>query len=144
MQAPKSFFQDILRCVNISVVNSPTLRADPLSHREIFHLWILGSTAGTDLGGCKEPIDLYDLFSIPLSLVFQLSNELTPGDIRDLLRQLMIPHHVLDAKILHADDVVISDQLSGEFMQGVHPLIMDLLMETSYLQFSLSSIVAPL
>jgi hypothetical protein len=44
--------------------------------------------------------------SIPLALVFQLADKLTPSHITDGFSQTVILNHILDSQTLHANHLV--------------------------------------
>src|SRR5690242_10993862 len=61
-------------------------------------------------------IDFDEGSSVPLRLVFQLANELTPSYITHGFCKTVILDHVLDCQTLYADHLVFANNASREFM----------------------------
>ena len=136
-QQPQPFQQDIDRRIDIPVVPCSTDWANPHPDSQVLHVGVLAPAAAAQLTAGEECADLHDLFVLPGSLILQLPAELTPGGIRYGLCQGVIFHHSLDVEAFHADDVVVPDQLGGQLVEIVIPLICDLLMEPSLLRLPL-------
>ena len=56
----------------------------------------------------------------------------------------MISHHVFEGQILQADDIILSHQVCGQFVEHILPLVYYVLMETSNLKPCLFLALAPL
>ncbi len=108
-----------------------TLWADPFAHikREVFHDLLAIMTGFT--GGIPT-IDFDEGSSVPLALVVQLTNELTPSDITDSFCEAVIFDHVLDSQTLHADHLVFVDDACRKFVLVVATTVIDTSMHTGY------------
>ena len=82
------------------------------------------------LARSKGLADLHDDLPVPVSLVFQHTEELRPADVRDDLAPLVVLLHVLHLQGLDPDDVVVFDDLGGYLVQEVGALVSDLLVDT--------------
>lgn len=120
------------------------MRAGPLADREVFCAGPLFPAGGAQLAGRVEAVNHDDLFAIPGSLVLQLATELAPRCIADRLGQLMVLDHVFRGQVLDADDVVLADQLGGQLVLHVQPLVSDALMDTRNLDALLQVALAAL
>ena len=102
------------------------------------------SAAAAQLTAGEVCANLHDPLMLPGSLILQLPAELTPGGIRYGLCQGVVFHHPLDVEAFYADDVVVPDQLGGQFVEVVIPLVCDLLMEPCYFEAGLVPVPAAL
>ena len=118
--------------------------AGPLPDREVFRIRVLVPAAAAQLATGEECANLNDLFVLPSRLILQLPAELAPGGICDGLGQGMVSHHPLNIEALYTDDVIVPDQLSGQFMEVVIPLVRNLLMQSGHLDTSLLPVPAAL
>src|SRR4028118_2048981 len=57
--------------------------------------------------------------TVPLTLVLQLSNQLTPATIGNRLSQLVVFHHVLHRQVLNRNHLVFAYQLSRQLVQKI-------------------------
>ncbi len=73
-------------------------------------------TGMTSLRRWVPLIDLDQGSSVPLALVFQLTDKLTPSDILNSFCQGMILDHVLDCQALHAHHLVFVNNACTELM----------------------------
>ena len=107
---------------------SPALRTGPLPNREVFDLLVLVPTAAAQLAAWEESPNLYQHFVLPGSLVLELAGQFSPRGVSDGLGQFVVLEHAANIEALHANDVVVSDQLCGELMQVVLPAVGNILM----------------
>src|SRR5436305_7090984 len=70
-------------------------------------------------------IDLDQGSSVPLALVFQLTDKLTPSDILNCFGKLVILDHVLDCQALHANDLVFMDNACRELVLVISSSVVD-------------------
>ena len=103
----QSSVEDVLRSIDVPVVDSSTDRACPFSHGEVFRSEPLCATYGTKLTGRIEAAYRDHLFPIPVGFVDELPTELAPACIENSLSEFMVLHHILRGKILNADDTVL-------------------------------------
>ena len=83
----------------------------PTPYTEVFYLFVLIATIPTGLAAWIEGRDFHYRASRPRSFVLQLPEELSPCDIRNTFRQIMIAKHPLHIKVFHTDDLVLIHQL---------------------------------
>ena len=121
--------QNISTCVEIPVVPNATFRADPFTHIqwEVFDHMLAVIARFTRW---IPTIDFDEGSSVPLALVFQLADKLTPSDITDSFGQTVVFDHVLDGQTLHADHLVFVDDACREFVLVVSPTVIDTGMNT--------------
>ena len=81
---------------------------------------------------------------LPGGLVLELTGQLTPRGISDGLGQLVVFEHAAHIEALHADDVIVPDQLGGELVQVVLPAVGDVLMLLSQAEAGLLPVAAVL
>ena len=67
---------------------------------------------------------------VPLALVFQLTDELTPSDITDGFCKLVVFDHVLDSQTFDADHLVFANDACRKFVLVVTTLVVDTSMNT--------------
>lgn len=94
-----------------------TGRANPYPDSQIFHVGVPMSTAAAQLAadeGCTD-----DLFMLPVCLILQLPEELTPEGIRYGLCPIVISYHSSNVEAFHADDVIVLDQLDDQLVDKV-------------------------
>lgn len=94
------------------------------------------TTGIAQLGRREETIDRDRWFEVPESFVFQLSPELTHRGIGEALGQLG-SRKALHGQILDAYPVVVLNQLGGQLMEKVAPLVGGFSVDTSKLDSSL-------
>src|SRR5712691_6348052 len=63
--------------------------------------------------------------SVPLALVFQLTDKLTPSDILNGFSELVILDHVLDCQALHAHHLVFVNNACTELMLVVSSAVVN-------------------
>ena len=81
---------------------------------------------------------------LPGSLVLELAGQFTPRGVGNGLGQLVIFEHAAHIEALHADDIVVPDQLCGELMQVVLPAVGDVLMLPGQTEAGLLPVAAAL
>ena len=102
--------------------------AHPLPYREVFDLRVLVPTAAAQLAAGEEGTYLHQSLVLPRCLVLELAGQFTPGGVGYCLGQLVIFEHAPYIEALHADDIVVPDQLGGELLQVILPAVGDVLM----------------
>lgn len=60
---------------------------------------------------------------LPGSLVLELAGQFSPRGVSDGLGQFVVLEHASYIEALHADDVVVLDQLGGKFLQVILPAV---------------------
>ena len=135
---------DIDGGVDISIMDSSTMRTYPRAHGKVLHLGVLFSAARANLARRKELPHSDNYLSVALRLIGELPEEFTPCGVTDTLCHLMIFHHVLGREALHADDIVLPHDLSRELLLVVPPHVSDMLLKTSDPQASLLAVPASL
>ena len=79
------------------------------------------------------PINFDEGSSVPLALVFQLADKLTPSDITDGFGQTVILDHVLDGQTLDANHLVFVDDACRKLVLVVAATVVDTGMNTGNL-----------
>src|SRR5271157_5075280 len=107
--------QNVVCCVDIPVMPDAALWANPLTHikREVFYHML---AIMTRFAGRIPTINFDQSSSVPLSLVFELTNKLTPSDITDSFCQTVVFDHILDGQTLHANHLVFVDNAGRELV----------------------------
>ena len=105
------------------------LRAGPEPDAEVFDLLVAASAAAASLAGWEEPVDDDEFLAIPVSLVGKLPADFAPCGVRNMERELMVLHHVFGGQVLHADDVIAPHKLRRHLMDGVIPLVGNMLVQ---------------
>lgn len=123
---------------------SPALLAGPLPNREVFDLLVLVPTAAAQLAAGEEGPYLHQGLMLPGRLVLELAGQLTPRGVSNGLGQLVIFEHAAYIETLHADDIVVPDQLCGELMQVVLPAVGNVLMLAGQAETGLLPVTAAL
>jgi hypothetical protein len=126
-------------CVDVTVVDDTTFGASPLSdtQRQRFNNVTAMPTA---LRTGEPAVNLYQGSTIPPALIVKLSYQLTPRGIRNTLRQLVVFHHVLYCQILNRDGLVLTHQLSCQFMEKVFAAISDPALNPGYFKPSFAAV----
>src|SRR6266568_2446777 len=101
------------------------------------------STIKTAFGGWVPLVNLDEVASIPLGLVFELGHEFAPSCVRDSFSEGMIFDHVFDCKCLDTDRLVLTDQTCRELMQEVTATISDAGMKTSNPSAGFGAVLRP-
>src|SRR5438045_9285200 len=70
-------------------------------------------------------IDLDQGSAVPLALVFQLTDKLTPSDILNCFGKLVILDHVLDCQALHANHLVFVNNACRELVLVISSSVVD-------------------
>ena len=104
------------------------LRAGPEPDAEVFDLLIAASAAAASLAGWKEPVDDDEFLTIPVGLVGKLPADFSPCGVHNIERELVVLHHVFRGQVLYADDVIAPHKLRRHLMDGVIPLVGNMLM----------------
>ncbi len=135
--------QNVSCSIDIPVMADATFRADPRTYikREVFHDML---AVMTRFAGGIPPIDFDEGSSVPLALVVQLANKLTPSDITDRFCQAVIFDHVFDGQTLHADHLVFVDDACTQFVLVVATTVMDTSMNTGNFAPRLLSVLGTL
>ena len=89
----------------------------------------------------EPPVNLHKGTSVPLAFIFELTYQLSPGCITDTECQLVVSYHILNRQVLNNDGLVITHQLSGQFMEKVFTAIRNLAMYTSNFNSCFVSVV---
>ena len=143
-QEAQSLIQNVLCGVDVPIMGSATGGASPLPDCQILSFSAPVSTAAAQLAAGVESPHLNQLFMLPGSLVLQLPGQLSPGGICDRLGKLMVGHHAFDIEAFHAEDVILPDQLSGQFVQIVLPAVGNVLMLAGQAETGLLPVAAAL
>ncbi len=108
----------VFGCVHIPIMASPALRAIPSAdiERQLFNDM---STMATSLRTRKPTVNLDKSATIPIALIFKLSNQFTPASITDSSRQFLILDHVLHSQILNGDGLVFTHQSSRQLVNKI-------------------------
>src|SRR6266852_1007675 len=135
--------QNVEARVAIPVMPDSALWTDPFTYiqREVFHDMLALMTGFT---GGIPPIDFDEGSSVPLALVVQLANKLTPSDITDRFCQAVIFDHVFDGQTLHADHLVFVDDACTQFVLVVATTVMYTSMNTGNFAPRLLSVLGTL
>lgn len=120
------------------------LRAGPEPDAEVFDLLVAVSAATASLTGWEESVDDDEFLAIPVSLVGKLPADFAPCGVCNMERELVISHHVFRRQVLHADDVIAPHKLSCHLMDGIIPLVGDMLVQPRNRNASLLTVAAPL
>lgn len=104
------------------------LRTGPKPDAEVFDLFVLISATAASLAGWEEPADDDEFLAIPVSLVGKLPADFAPCGVRNMERELVVLHHVFGGQVLYADDVIAPHKLRRHLMDGVIPLVSNMLM----------------
>ncbi len=99
------------------------------------------TTIETAFGGGVELVDLDKGSAIPLGFVFQLANKLAPSHVTNSFGEAVVLDHVHDLQTLHAYDLVLSYELSREFVLIVPSSITDTSMYLCYLATGFVSVL---
>ena len=132
--------ENILCGVDVSVVVRPTFRAVPLSlikRQFIDNVTTISAALATR----KPSVNFYQCPTIPLALVFQLTNQFRPACISNCLSQFMVLHHVLHRQILDGNRLVLAHQSSGQLVKKIFTSICDSCLNSSNFTSSLLSII---
>ena len=105
-----------------------TYRAGPKPNTEVFNLFVSVSTASAILTGREESIDNDEFFPIPVGLVGKLSADFSPCCICNMKCEFMVLYHIYSGEILHTDSIIVSYKLSRHLVDGVIPLICNVLL----------------
>ena len=105
-----------------------THRASPEPDTEVLDLLVSVSTASAILTRWEESIDNDEFFSIPVGLVGKLSADFSPCCICDMECEFMVLYHIGNSEILHTDSIIVSHKLSRHLMDGIIPLIRNVLL----------------
>jgi hypothetical protein len=110
--------ENILCGVDISVVMCPTFWTIPLSNiKRQFLNNVTAASAAFRAG--KPSLNLYQCPTVPLTLVTQLANQLTPRCITNCLSQLVVLQHILHSQILDGNRLVFAYQSSGQLVKKI-------------------------
>lgn len=123
--------QDITTSVDISLVSSSTFRTFPLfdTQRQLIDYKTAVSTSFTRR---KPSVNFYQFSTIPLALIFKLSNQLTPSSIGKAAGQGTVFNHVSDSQILNKDRLVFAYQLSRQLVQKIFSRIGNFSLNSGY------------
>jgi len=76
------------------------------------------------------------------SLVMKFCDEVRPGCVRYTFSEMVVSEHVLNAQFFHLEFGVLGDELSGQFVQEVFPLVLDFEVSSGELESGLSPVLA--
>ena len=99
------------------------------------------STVKAAFGRWIPLVNLDNGTPIPCSFVLKLSDKLRPTHVTDSFRQTVIFDHVLDVQTLDTYDLVLTYDLSREFVLIVPSAIRNLLVKTSNLETSFCTVL---
>ena len=86
-------------------------------------------------------IDLDQGSSVPLALIFQLTDKLTPSDIVNSLSKLVILDHVLDGQALHTYHLVFVNNACTELLLVVSSAVVNASMDLGDFETGLSPVL---
>jgi hypothetical protein len=119
--------ENILCGVDVSVVVRPTFGTIPLS--DIKRHFLNDVTAVSTTFGTGEPtVNFYQCPTVPLALIFQLTNQFRPRSISNCLSQFMVLcairaplryQHIPHRQILDSNRLVFAYQSSGQLVKEV-------------------------
>src|SRR5574343_62874 len=108
-----------------------TFRTFPFSYIKRL-LTVFVTTRRANLRAGVETINFDKCSTVPVGLVFKLSNELRPTCIRNRLTKIGLLH-TSNVQIFSHNNIIISNQRSGHIMNEIRPLISYFLMTLSNL-----------
>ena len=110
--------QNILGSVDVAIVMHAAAGAAPVADafRHRFHHM---ATRRAGLAAREKAIHLYKGAPIPVGLVFQLADQLTPRRIGDRAAVSLAPQHPLHTQVLDGDQLVLLDQPCRELVQVI-------------------------
>jgi hypothetical protein len=126
-QHPQPFGADILRRVDVSVMDRPTVGARPRSNIKR-HLVRYRTTLRASFARREPPINLNDSLPSPSSLVFQKPDQRGPSGIGYRLGEVVVLGHSLDVQRFEDDHLVFVDQSTAEFVKVIAAGVRDTLM----------------
>jgi hypothetical protein len=131
---------NILRCIVISIMGRATLWTRPRTHgqRQLVHDV---ATAATSFTTGIEPINLDERPAVPFGLVFELTKDLPPAHIRDMLGQCVVLHHAFDVQVFRDDHLVFVYQSGRHLVDKVHPAVHNFLMDLRDFQAGLVAVL---
>jgi len=136
----KSCGENILCGINVSVVMRSTFWTVPFP--DIKRQFIDNVTAvSTALRTGKPSVNLHQCPTVPLALVFQLTNQFTPTSIGDRLCKLVILQHVFHGQILDGNRLVFTHQSSCQLVKQIFPGVSNSSLNPGDLTSGLLSIV---
>ena len=122
LQNVQTLREDVTRSVDIPVMCTSATRTCPLSVIERHALEDV-ATLVAHLRGREESVDLDEVPSIPLALVFELPQQLAPRAISDCSGELVILHHVLHLQRLDCYHLVFANQTGRQLVDMILPLV---------------------
>src|SRR6266568_2235650 len=135
--------QNVLRCVDITIMGYATLGACPVTNIKRQGVENM-PTIETALRGGIPLINFDKGTSIPLSFVFELPYKLTPSHITNGFREGVVFDHILDVQTLDAYDLVLTYDLCRELVLIITPSISNPGVDTSYFQLCLAPVLRAL
>ncbi|GAP96935.1 hypothetical protein NIES2104_34820 [Leptolyngbya sp. NIES-2104] len=134
--------KNVLCRVDISVMVHPTVWAVPLTNiqRQLFNDV---PTVATSLRTRKPAVNLDQRATIPIALVFELFDQLSPTCVTDREGKFSVLHHVLHSQILDGDGLVFTHQSSRQLVKRIFSRISDFLMHLCDFEPRFVSIVRP-
>ncbi len=108
----------------------PATGAVPVSNlqRQLIHDV---TTMPTPLRTRKPSVNLDKATTIPVALIFELSDQLRPCSIADGLSQLPILDHILHSQIINGDGLVFTHQSSRQLVKKIISRIANLCIDSS-------------
>jgi len=121
----------VLCCVLISVVMGRALWAIPFTNPER-QLFIDVPTLGAHFTGREESVNNLQRLPVSLALVGQLASEHSEPDIGDCASETVVSQHAPDIQVFNSNHIESSDEISGEFVKSVRPLVGNVLMQSGH------------
>lgn len=116
--------QQVLRGVDVSVVDGPAFRASPLSDiKPQFVQPALTLRAG--FAGRKETIQDNQSTAIPSAFVLQLSADLSPASVGNMPSQPGVLNHVFNLQVFNTDNLIFTNEFRGQLVSRVLALLSD-------------------
>lgn len=110
--------ENIICGINVSVMVGSTLWTIPFP--DIKRQFINNvTTVSTTLRTGKPSVNLNQCPTVPLALVFQLTNQFTPACISNRLSQLMVFHHALHRQIFDSNRLIFAYQSSRQLVKEI-------------------------
>jgi hypothetical protein len=132
--------ENIVGGIDVSVVVCPTFRAIPLS--DIKRQFINNVTAVPTAFRTRKPtVNFYQCSTVPLALVLQLTNQLTPTSVGDVLSQLVVLHHILHRQVLDSKRLVFTYQSSRQLVKEICSSVGNSCVNPSHLKSCFLSVV---
>src|SRR6266567_1695186 len=133
--------QNVLCSIDITVMLDTTFGACPeadIKRQGVEDM----TTIETTLRRRVELVDLHKGSPIPLCFVFELTDKLTPPNIRNSFSKFMVLYHILDLQALDTDNLVFAYDIGRELVLIITSSIGYPGMDTSNLELCLTTVLA--